>query len=102
MDAAVRPRLGVASVTSFRHCSPNVVLDNCYALYFAFEYADGRDPKPNIKPLDERKRVRDLKAGDRVLVFSQPAKLTAVETVRLLQSPEMRFLKKKRGSLLEN
>lgn len=77
-------------VTRDRHCSPNVNLDNCHALYFSFEYTDGstatiiawRDPKPNIKPLDERKRLRDVRSGDRVLVFGHPAKLTAVEIYR--------------------
>ena len=77
-------------VTRDRHCCVNVTLHTCHALAFTYVDLDGQEASliawrhlpANIQPIEVSKRLRDLRPGDKVLVFGRPAKLAIVSVYR--------------------
>ena len=73
-------------VTRDRHCRPNVDLHNCSALQLYFESGTSvivwNDGPRCVKPVEELKRVRDLRPGDNVICFDVCERLAEVEVYR--------------------
>lgn len=77
-------------ITRSRYVRADVTLDSCEALQFCFASNEGNShslvvwkngPK-NIRSADGRKRIRDIRPGDRVFVFGKLETVTAVEIYR--------------------
>ena len=93
MTAILNPNLP-DGITRSSDLQAFVTLDNCHALMFHFREdnspADAmlscvivwKDRPSAVKPVEERKRLRDLRPGDRVTVFGKSATLVEVEIYR--------------------
>lgn len=75
-------------VTRSRHASPRITLANCDAIRFSFE-PDGlsgiivwRDKPARLRPVEQGKRISELRPGDRVLVEGVEETLRVVELYR--------------------
>ncbi len=74
-----------------RYCSANVTIENCHAILLHFKDLKGAVPRlmvwrkdtqrPKIK-CEAKKRVRDLRTGDVVVVEGRIRKIIAVEIYR--------------------
>lgn len=74
-----------------RYCAPNVTIENCHAILLHFKELKGAVPRlmvwrqdaqrPKIK-CETKSRVRDLRAGDVIVLEGRSRKIIAVEIYR--------------------
>ena len=74
-----------------RFCRPNVTLDNCAAVLLRLEPMSNaaactlivwRDKLNWTRPVDPKKRIRDLRAGDEILFHGRRKRVRALEIYR--------------------
>ncbi len=78
-------------VTRSPEIGRHVTLENCHALQFRLQSRGGeasrsiivwRDRPKHVRPVDPRKRLRDMRPGDRVVFIGKEETVVAVEVYR--------------------